>query len=470
MCNHGSHWFEVKGRVKRRGIKGKLFTVGGLIMNRAFMEGTDYLLDMEMSMQNKKRRRGEALYTAENVALDEEYGTFLEGLYEFWEAKFVEEDDNDDDPTYVAFLENLKEYGNAYMLDVSYEHGILFPVKYEVENESPNEIKRKTSQSRSGTCNREKKTFYQDGDLKSIRKKSSAKNDSFHELRRSLHVNDDPKSGVKNSDSRKYHSHGIKRKTLQSRRGDRVRENRSLDVDSDQRSGPKYSDFGKKMSIVVDEAYGNFLKSLYVSEESVFYEYGDQERVFYEPSGHDVGTEPLEKDTSSPLLTLRPSTPNLGLQTPPSRTKITMQRKPIPTDVNNILRLSNETCKNREKSGEICSSYWKKTGLYDYLRKPYSITEYDNLWKEVSTRRPVMIHRESRSGGSDRQGRLGKSYLDSYPDLLHEINKVKSDSPKVLNLLRMCIFYLQKIPAIPSGVPMPWKDDLTKSILPERLG
>ncbi|KAK9748661.1 hypothetical protein RND81_02G072100 [Saponaria officinalis] len=102
--------------------------------------------------------------------------------------------------------------------------------------------------------------------------------------------------------------------------------------------------------------------------------------------------------------------------------------------------------------------------LLEILSRPYSKQEHDQLWKEVNFRSAVLNHRDSRSGGSDRHGDMGRSLLDWNPDLKSEIDKVESDSLKVLNLLRMLSFYIQKLPC--GNICKPWMDDSLKTILP----
>lgn len=417
-------------------------------MDWALFEGTDYFLDMETSTPNTRRCRGEAMNYAGDVEADENYVIFLGDLENCWDAKFVEEDDDDDDkdddeddPHYKAFLENLKEHGNAYMCDVSIEHGILSPIIYEVENNSPSpsptEIKRKTPRARASACIPGKRKLYK-GDRASNCKSSGAKSDSHDKLKRRVKVVDDLKSGPR------VRSDGIKRRPPLSGSGACVRENRRSEV--------------------VDEVYGEFLNNLHVVQDSVFYEYGDEERVFYEISDEqtmDIEIQPLKTITRPLMLNLRPPTLSLSPtpapiprpQTPFSRKQITTQRKPIPHD-RSMLSVSKET--------EECSSLWEE--LNNNLRQPYDQKEYDELWEIMSTRKPVSIHRDSRSGGSDRPGHMGKSYFDSYPDLYSKIEEVMSEPEKVLNLLRMLDFFLKKIPA---GVSPPWLDDLSIQSCPE---
>uniref|UniRef100_A0A803L764 Uncharacterized protein n=1 Tax=Chenopodium quinoa TaxID=63459 RepID=A0A803L764_CHEQI len=448
-------------------------------MDMAIFEGSDLLLDMETNSYNKKRQRGESFVTAQDNKADEDYISFLESLHQFWEAKFVEDDDVD--PTYMEFLGNLKEYGNAYICDVSIENGVLFPIYYEDEKESPTLMKRKSPQPRSGTVIHEKRTLHRDVGLKSTRKnsgvednsdaaenpKSGRKNsqagnvysDGFKRKtpisrrgdcareNRSLYVDRDQKSsdsrndyhdGIKrktphsrwvghleenssldmdsdqnNSDSENVRPYGIKRKTPHSSKVDCVRENWNLDVDSDQILGPKYSRSGK-MSIIVDETYEKFLNSLHITEDSVIYEYGNQQRIFYEPNDQQRTGVRIKRDTRPPSSTLKPTAPIPGPQTPPSRAKITSQKKSTPTDSLNTLSTSNEMCKKGKIQRENSSCYWKKE-LHGYLRKPYERKEYDELWAELDAKKPVSIYRDSRSGGSYRPGHMGKSLLEKFP-------------------------------------------------------
>ncbi|XP_057249553.1 uncharacterized protein LOC104894414 isoform X2 [Beta vulgaris subsp. vulgaris] len=417
-------------------------------MDWALFEGTDFFLDMETSTPNTRRCRGEAMnYYAGDVEADEDYVTFFRDLLNVWDAKFVGEDDDEDDPHYKAFLENLKEHGNGYMCDVSIEHGVLSPLIYEVENNSPSpsptEIKRKTPRARASACIPGKRKLYK-GDRDSKYKSSGAKSDSHDKLKRRVKVVDDIKSGPR------VRSDGIKRRSPLSGSGDCVRENRKSVREN-------------RKSEVVDEVYGKFLNNLHVVEDFVFYEYGDGERVFYDTSDEqtmDVEIQPLKTITRPLMLNLRPPTLSLSPApapiprppTPSSREQIA-QRKPIPHD-RSMLSVSKET--------EECSSLWEE--LHNNLRQPYDQKEYDELWEIMSTRKPVSIHRDSRSGGSDRPGHMGKSYFDSYPDLYTKIEEVMSEPEKVLNLLRMLDFFLKKIPA---GVSPPWLDDLSIQSCPE---
>uniref|UniRef100_A0A803LHJ0 Uncharacterized protein n=1 Tax=Chenopodium quinoa TaxID=63459 RepID=A0A803LHJ0_CHEQI len=439
----------------------------------SIFEGSDLLLDMETNACNKKRRRGESFVTAPDNKADEDYVSFLEGLQQFWEAKFVEDDDVD--PTYMEFLGNLKEYNNAYMCDVSIENGVLSPIYYEDEYESPNLMKRKTSQPCCGTVIHEKRNLHQDVGLKSTRKNSGVKDNSCDVFPRSLDAAENPKSGWKNSKAGNV-SDGFKRKTPISRRGDRarenrilyidrnqkssdsrndhleenrsldmdsdqsnsdsenvrpygnkrktphsskgncVRENRKLDVDSDQILGPKYSGSGKKMSIIVDETYETFLNSLHITEDSVIYEYGDLQRISYEPNDQQKTGVRIKKDTRPPSLTRKPTTPIPVPQTPPSRAKITSQKKSTPTDSLNTLSTSNKTCKKGKIQRVDSSEYWYlNKELHRYLRRPYERKEFDELLAEFNSKKPVSIYRDSRSGGSYRPGHMGKSLLEKFP-------------------------------------------------------
>lgn len=113
------------------------------------------------------------------------------------------------------------------------------------------------------------------------------------------------------------------------------------------------------------------------------------------------------------------------------------------------------------------SSFWK--AIEKDLRRPFDQKEYEDLLEKVNARKPISVHKETRRGGYKTEflSKMGKSYLDSFPDLNHEIEKAKSDSFKVVNLLRGFFFYLKNLP---HGVPKPWKNEYCKTIMPGTRG
>lgn len=60
----------------------------------------------------------------------------------------------------------------------------------------------------------------------------------------------------------------------------------------------------------------------------------------------------------------------------------------------------------------------------DILRRPYDEKEYENLWLNVNTRKPVQGYRELRGHlKSYPKNAMGKSYLDEYLGMLNTSSK-----------------------------------------------
>jgi len=78
-----------------------------------------------------------------------------------------------------------------------------------------------------------------------------------------------------------------------------------------------------KADIIVDESYRNFISGLKVIGDSVFYEYGDGKRVYYEGDDQqnpsNVEVEPQGIAPAPPSMTPRPQTPPPRRPTPPPR-------------------------------------------------------------------------------------------------------------------------------------------------------
>ena len=78
-----------------------------------------------------------------------------------------------------------------------------------------------------------------------------------------------------------------------------------------------------KADVIVDESYRNFISSLKVVGDSVFYEYGDGKRVYYEGNDQErssnVEIEPQDIPSAPLSMTPRPRTPPPRRPTPPPR-------------------------------------------------------------------------------------------------------------------------------------------------------
>ncbi|XVF36994.1 hypothetical protein REPUB_Repub19eG0106700 [Reevesia pubescens] len=98
--------------------------------------------------------------------------------------------------------------------------------------------------------------------------------------------------------------------------------------------------------------------------------------------------------------------------------------------------------------------------LMDLLKIPYSREEFENLWREVTHRKPVQGVKDLRHGRmkpySTKTG--GKSFLDSHKELRMKVDEFRCDRRKLLYLLRGFFFWLKYSPH--EGAFQPWLDSL----------
>ncbi|XP_057531893.1 uncharacterized protein LOC130810011 isoform X3 [Amaranthus tricolor] len=388
-------------------------------MDKDTFEAADYVLDM---VENKKRRKGGVVFDGvENDRLDDNYVKFMEDLCEFVVEKCVvqdyddddgdDDDEDDDDPSYKEFLNHLTVHGKAYKLISSIKNGVLFPIIYEAEDELPVVKKRGT-----------------------------------------------PQSKLKTSDFGTPKSHS----------DDFVIKDWILDVEGNQSTSPRSSGSRMNVSESVDICYATFLSGLHSTKESVYFEYGNN-RIYYEselvtpqrcststqrqlgrPPKPSKSTQSLSlppprssKSTGSlptPTPSTRPSKYTKTQPTPPSIPSTSTLRPPVPprspftptqrpptppvkdfstqtkqTLTDSHVSVSASTSKNKKELEELNRRYLEK--LYAYLRKPYDSNEFEELEMLYCTRKRKLVHRESRSGGSFREGEMGKSYLEHHPGM-----------------------------------------------------
>ncbi|TYH27659.1 hypothetical protein ES288_A02G085300v1 [Gossypium darwinii] len=96
--------------------------------------------------------------------------------------------------------------------------------------------------------------------------------------------------------------------------------------------------------------------------------------------------------------------------------------------------------------------------LMDLLKTPYNREEFQNLWRDVSQRKPVQGVKDLRHGRmkSYSTKTVGKSYLDWYKDLRTTVDEFRPDTRKVLCLLRGFFFWLKN--TAHEGAFKPWTD------------
>ncbi|XP_017222121.1 uncharacterized protein LOC108198852 isoform X2 [Daucus carota subsp. sativus] len=80
----------------------------------------------------------------------------------------------------------------------------------------------------------------------------------------------------------------------------------------------------------------------------------------------------------------------------------------------------------------------------DILRRPYDEKEYETLWLQMNSRKPMQGYRELRGNlKAYSKDALGKSYLDEYLDLRIKLDTLETDLPRRLNVLRGFFYYLK---------------------------
>ncbi|KAL9245130.1 hypothetical protein vseg_018816 [Gypsophila vaccaria] len=296
---------------------------------------------------------------------------------------------------------------------------------------------------------------------------STSRQGSHIRKRGSSSVNRQSKDGVKNygfvDEDESDRSPVIRRKSSRIRQDSNVQKKRDLYTETMPKSGGAVHD---KKARETDETYNSFLAGVKVVGDSIVYESEDRHQILYEESVRQMSTE-AKIEADSRQLTRSPAMPDtctpISLITFSSTkpTEAMTTAAPLSPTTNHNLRDTSVTDKALDKNGkdsvEDHSKLWRK--LRRILLKPFDQNEYNELLKDMSSRSRVQIYRESRSGGTYRPGHVGDSYLDKYPDLNDQIKKVKSDSSKVLNLLRMLSFYLLMIP---HGFPKPWLPNYQK--------
>ncbi|BBG95574.1 hypothetical protein Prudu_004154, partial [Prunus dulcis] len=100
-----------------------------------------------------------------------------------------------------------------------------------------------------------------------------------------------------------------------------------------------------------------------------------------------------------------------------------------------------------------------RKGLMKDLKRPYDQEEYKRLLKELTLRRPINHDRNLRNGRTKSYpvaGKLGASYREQHIVLARKIDAAGSDRPRILNLLRGFFYWLKNVAQ--EGCFCPWSD------------
>ncbi|GMI78377.1 hypothetical protein HRI_001507000 [Hibiscus trionum] len=355
---------------------------------------------------------------------DVEYGQYFNNLEQFGYSPDGDADEEEElkkNPEYNYFLENLKldENGESYSIELPINSDISIVLRYD---------------------GREEESFANVDRLRNFKSNSSTEKAKVPE-------NSGGFPGKARTDTPRTVT-----KPLES--GDYGSKKRSTDVPGQKRKRDDKNELGEgaEADAVYCKSSGGSSKSMncVVKDES-----GVKSPDSFDKSG--MNTEPGdEKGHKSTLHKNDESCPEVEI--------FTMDNMPLHGgDYSPFVSskcyhpLAAEECGDGIR-GSSSSRFREK--LMDLLKVPYNGQEFDNLWLEVTKRKPVLGVKELRHGRMKSYSTKteGKSYLDWYKDLRLKVEEFRHDRHKVLYLLRGFFFWLEN--TAHEGAFQPWLDSL----------
>jgi len=331
------------------------------------------------------------------------------------------------DPCYKLFLENLREDGHTYVLDVpNGDHGMPVSVRYEEDDTSYGNTKASTPNFPNGSLHR--------------------------------------RQGVPNG-----------------KRPDVKAVNASGSVDHS--FSPKRAYVKQKKTPSADESYELFLSLVKFKDGFMAIEPEPGVTIVYEreedmPARYDELRTGSSRNEPEPLvaplenmeedyamygceygLTQANKIASEHEMDGPSSDNIDDQDV-ICTDERGLVvytgPLDSNACEDEQAAPLAISCSGSSTfdeKLITVLSQPYDQKEYEELWRKATDRKPVSRQRHLRSASKRYvTGAIGLSYIDHYPDLAVQINS--ADCDERLSLLRKFFFWLENL--CHEGAYMPW--------------
>ncbi|XP_022768075.1 uncharacterized protein LOC111312251 isoform X2 [Durio zibethinus] len=351
---------------------------------------------------NSKGGEKEIIENCKEIDMEEysRYEMFLSDPEQF--GYLHDDDDEEDmknDPEYKIFYENIKEDedGESYLVEIPMSSGISLILKYEEKEEGS-----------SGNVDRKR---------------------NFKSHSKRVKVKDPENLG---GFSRKADTETPKTVKKTSEIGNEGSKNKLRDVPGEERKSP------------VDEKE--------VKEEA------DVDSVPYKSSG-----EPSKKMNWVMMDSLEKPGKNMELSYESDHTSIHLKNDGSCSDLE-IFVLDNMPFHEGDISPFVPSKCYQslhgeeswdgirtssqsqfREKLMDLLKIPYDRQEFENLWREVTCRKPVQRVKELRYGRMKSYSTKtnGKSYLDWYEELRMKIDEFRHDRQKILYLLRGFFFWLE---------------------------
>ncbi|XP_059441510.1 uncharacterized protein LOC132173868 isoform X2 [Corylus avellana] len=407
-----------------------------------------------------------------------------------------ENEDGDDyrDPQYRMFMENLREDGNSYILQISKQDVMTLCIKYEGEdsrlsggNGNDWAIPREEDKSNSATPRGETK-----GNLATPVEDGSASTATREEDRRNSAIR---REDMKTSSAPSKENRGNLVTPIEEDKGNsaaRREEDRRHSVsprEKDWRNAVKTEDI---QSLEVPCSELNVLKEVKMEMSDPFNSVShgvdggscvnsesyqlllnrrklkDIAADILTKSGRSIGLEPCLMKRRSLARNSHFPSPLGQLLTKKEEHILTKRCKQLKRDNNDGETLlhrrkfvTNSAYVHRPLHGKRSIGRGQsqfREELMDTLRMPHRPREYEELLQEFTIHRQIRHDRRLRGGVTKEYvtGVLGQSYREQYPDLAKKIDLVRSDRPTVLNLLRGFFYWLKKLPQ--EGAFKPWLD------------
>lgn len=354
-----------------------------------------------------------------NPPVDQDYLTFLKNLLlESGTSSSLSEGDDDSDveddvdPQYMMFLENLREDGQSYKLEIELKNRMV-SVLYEGEDDSDDECGMHSSINLKNEKNVEKEENH-------------------------IIEND---TGIDLENNRGREKRKSEERDLKSKRR-KCGQAKNNDCSGKKASGKWNNIFGydwqKELNADdVDECYRIFLNSVKIEGDCLIYAFEGLHPVKHEEFDVEFSSD------SEVLVTKNASNLKEGGCNPLQTTKLVVTPQ------------TEQQCL-RSRGGDIDSVFRKK--LMAILGKPYDDREYKKLWNEINEEKPKEKHYDLRGSGvkTFRRSELSPSYLAKHAGLRRKINAVGNDRRKKLYYLRGFFFWLQNLAHEDSF--RPWND------------
>ncbi|KAL6217057.1 hypothetical protein ACLB2K_010274 [Fragaria x ananassa] len=365
-------------------------------------------------------------------------------------------DDDDMDPQYKLFWDNLRENGNSYVLQIVQEDGRVKEIRYHQDKGAPDEVdldnmhslgKEKTPQfkNREIVENVEKAP-----EKRSSVKKRNVKFEAPEPVSDGIHVRSSKRHCLEVPNTPDiFGSSQLKEKTGTRKNSRMVIKQRNLDDCPQKKNGLEKKSSMLRKNVketdtdnLSDENYHEFLSCSKNDGKGLVFTSRICGPLRYDEESLSDSDE--ESSSDSDVIVLDRD-PHEGYHTQ------------IMMDVDS------------RRSTESHSQF--RQGIMQDLIRPYHLEEYLSLLEDWSRQRPPTGHDKNLRNGKVKsyalEGEFGRSYQEMYKDLARKMDAVTGDDrPRKLNLLRGFFYWLKNIAQ--HGSFKPWNDKACLKVLPQK--